>query len=247
MEAQAHRTSEELPGPRCPRCGRQNPRGTLRCEACRSPLRPLALAVVTLLGVSCLSAGAVLILVPRLVLPSSSPGHDVTRESIIGAVGFLLISAQVWVLVALRYGRRWAWVASQAIWLASELAALGLGFQRRSVASQLVESTAALKKDDIWGLVERLQKQDRLLRQLEHLEVATDAMAPLRGPLTAAYLIIGQWLPGRLQGVITELLALSAIGAFTAYLWRKPVRWFCSVRSRPGAVPADPAAGPRAP
>ncbi len=88
---------------KCPKCGARNNPGVVRCAKCNTSLRPTLLAVVTLLG-------PIVLLLQSLALLAGFERNP------IAPVSLLINAAGIVILISLRFGRYWAWVALQVIW-----------------------------------------------------------------------------------------------------------------------------------
>ncbi len=89
---------------KCPKCGEANKPGVFRCTKCNASLRPTLLAVVTLLGPIIL----VLLAIASLGQIGQNPA---------AILAFLINTAGIAILIGLRYGRYWAWVAIHVVWV----------------------------------------------------------------------------------------------------------------------------------
>ncbi len=89
---------------KCPKCAQGEDPGVIRCVECNTSLRPTLLAVVTLVGPIVL-----------VLLAIASLGQ--IEQSPVALIAFLMNLAGIVVLLGLRYGRYWAWIGIQVIWV----------------------------------------------------------------------------------------------------------------------------------
>ncbi len=113
MAADRQPGQHELAAASCPRCGQWNPPYTMRCIRCDRPLhRPRLLQWITTIAPVALLILAVAYAVQIREKPATIPGFVVSCTGVV-------------LLVALRFGPRWAWVAVQVQWL-FEILVLGI-------------------------------------------------------------------------------------------------------------------------
>jgi hypothetical protein len=91
---------------RCRKCGKPHEPGVFRCFWCDTSLRPIWLGIVTV-------AGPILLVIQSIFI---SGGFDAPRGLAL-ALLLLMQAVQFAVLIGLRFGRNWAWIAIQIVWL----------------------------------------------------------------------------------------------------------------------------------
>jgi len=105
-------TATGCPVLKCRRCGGPSVVGTFRCSSCGRSLRPVVLDLCTLIGPFVL-AWMVLDALRRIVLETGQ-----THTSVESVATIIVVNvAGILVLLGLRYGRYWAWVAAHIVWL----------------------------------------------------------------------------------------------------------------------------------
>ena len=89
---------------RCPKCAEGHPPGVFRCSRCSASLRPVFLGIVTIVG-------PLLLAIQILGLLAQIENNPVA------VLGVLINCVGIAVLIGLRFGRYWAWVTIQILWV----------------------------------------------------------------------------------------------------------------------------------
>jgi hypothetical protein len=116
---------------RCRKCAKAHEPGVWRCFKCNTSLRPIWLGIMTVAG-------------PISIVLLSLPLIDEFRHHRPALLSLLLNVAAFVVLIALRFGRYWAWFAIQALWAVNVVVLIATPFRAKIPAGLFLLFAAVL-------------------------------------------------------------------------------------------------------
>jgi hypothetical protein len=131
---------------KCPKCGEGNNLGVERCIKCNTCLRPVFLGIITLLGTIFLAIGS-LGFVAKI------------GQNPFNLVNLIISMAGIIVLISLRYGQYWAWIAIHVIWIITiAMSVLGiiLGFLFTIISPHINQASTEKETTDLLGSTSKI-------------------------------------------------------------------------------------------